>query len=317
MPEQGARGPAEDVNLATAALEATSGMRGRAVCRSSKTHTRQMTSVYVPDVGFRQPGVRLVSPVIGELRGRTMTLRHLLATTDSTELIYDLTCLDDDMGFGPRQDAITVTIDGVEHRLERGAFSLSPQGAAVRRHLRSTSVVPAHAGEVELTIGIERLGEFRLGAQLTPFPEGRASIRHEIEASTTHGAITLIVHAFAAAPEETAVDLEVVLEEKGVSCAGIGGLHGMRKGPTELSLRDDAGRTYSEHWCEPPAVESKDVALFDPLQGDVRELELTGPVRLPRGGGPPRVRAAGDERRHGATGASQRPDLRDRYGPGD
>jgi hypothetical protein len=69
----------------------------------------------------------------------------------------------------------------------------------------------------------------------------------------------------------------VLLEEKGVSCAGIGGLHGMRKGPTGLSLRDDAGRTYSEHWREPPAVESKDVALFDPLQGDVRALELTVP----------------------------------------
>lgn len=236
-----------------------------------------MTTVYLPCVGFRQPGVRLVSPVIGELRGRTLTLRQLLATTDSTELIYDLTCLDDDIGFGPRQDAITVTIDGVEHRLERGGFSLHAQGSALRRHLRSSTLVPAKAGAVDVAIGIERLGEFRLAAQLTAFPEGRGSLRHEVEASTTRGGITLIVHAFAAAPDETAVDLEVLVEEKGMSCAGIGGLHGSRKGPTALSLRDDAGRSYAEHWHEPPALESRDVALFDPLPGDVRELELSVP----------------------------------------
>ena len=59
---------------------------------------------------------------------------------------------------------------------------------------------------------------------------------------------------------------------------GLGGLHSRREGPTLLRLSDEHTRAYAEI-AQPDAIQSggPELAVFEPLAADARELELEVP----------------------------------------
>lgn len=236
-----------------------------------------MTSLYLAGIGFRSPGVRLLEPVRATVSGRTLTLDDLVATPDGTELTYHLTGLTDDEGYTPRQDQVAIRSQGQEHVLAPGTFAFAPDRHGLRRRKSSTTRVPLQAGSVDVTIAVERVGEFRLAAQLWPFGAEHYAPRHEVHTSTTHEGITVTVRGVGVAREETAIEIDVAVDDDGARCAGIGGYAGHRQGPTALSLRDERGRTCAEVWQEPGPVEHATRALFHPVHPDARELEVSVP----------------------------------------
>ncbi len=236
----------------------------------------RVTTVYLPGVGFRAAGVRLAAPARAAVSGRTLTLGELVATPDGTELTYHLIGLTGDEGYTPRQDVVAIRSQGVEHVLARGAFSLASDQGGLRRRINSSSAIPLRAGPVEIAIAIERLGEFRLAGELRPFGPETDAPRQDVNATAAHEGITVTVRGIGTGREETAVEIKAAVDD-GACCAGIGGLHGHRRGPTALSLRDESGRVYAERWQEPGSLDHATLALFEPLHQDARELELTVP----------------------------------------
>jgi hypothetical protein len=241
-----------------------------------------VATVYLAEVGFRSPGVRLVAPVRTAVEGRTLTLRDLVATADGTELTYDVFGLKGEEGFSPRQDVVAIRSGEVERVLERGAFSFraeprfSAGPSSLVRTVRSTSTIPHEAGRVEITIAIETVGEFRVAPELRPFGPETEALRTDVDTSVTHEGITVSVRGVGTAREETAIEIEVAVPDD-ECCVGIGGLNGSRLGPTAISLRDDGGRMYMERWREPVGYDHETLAIFQPIHPDARHLVLAVP----------------------------------------
>jgi hypothetical protein len=217
------------------------------------------------------------------LEGRTLTLRELVATADETELTYEVAGLIGEEGYSPRQDLVAIRSGERDRVLERGAFSFraEPRGfsagpTVLIRTVRSTSTIPAEDGRVEITIAIEKVGEFRLTPELRRFGPETEALRSDVNTSVTHEGITVTVRGVGAAREETAIEVEVAVQNH-ECCVGIGGLNGMRLGPTALSLRDDGGRTYMERWREQGPIEHATLAIFQPIHPDARWIELAVP----------------------------------------
>jgi hypothetical protein len=232
--------------------------------------------VYLADIGFRPPGVRLVRPVRTAIEGRALTLAELIATREGTDLTYYLTGLTGDEGYTPRQDVVAIRADTTEHELTRGAFSFGSDRSVLRRRISSKSVIPPWTGPVSLAIAITGVGAFRLDAELRPFGPETDAPRRDVNSSVTHDGITVTVRGVGAAREETAVEIEAAVGDR-ECCAGIGALHGHRLGPTALSMRDESGRVYMERWQEPGGFDHATLALFQPLHPEAREVEVTVP----------------------------------------
>jgi hypothetical protein len=237
-----------------------------------------VTAVYLPEIGFRPAGVRLVEPVHASVGSRTLALTDLVATPQGTDLAYYLTGLRGDEDDEPRKEIVTVRSRDEQHVVTQGTFLL--KGAdrrVVPRRISSTKVIPRLTGPVEISMGISGVGEFHLDATLMPFGPETATPRRELNASVAHEGIAVTVGGIAAAREEIAIEIEASVPE-GACCAGIGGYGGHRLGPTALSLRDESGRVYAERWQEPDGrYDQKTLALFQPAAPDVRELELSIP----------------------------------------
>ena len=237
-----------------------------------------MTAVYLPEVGFRPAGVRLVRPVNTSDGPRTLTLTDLIATPQGTDLAYYLTGLKGDEGDEPRKETVAVRRGGEQRVVTHGTFLL--KGAhqrVVPRRINSTKVIPPWTGQVEVAVGIAGVGEFHVDAQLSPFGPGTATPRRDVNATATIEGIGVTVRGVGAAREETAIEIEAVVPE-GECCAGIGGYGGHRLGPTALSLTDESGRVYLERWQEPDGrYDHQALALFQPVHPGARELELTVP----------------------------------------
>jgi hypothetical protein len=235
-----------------------------------------VATVYLAGIGFRPEGMRLVGPVT-VTRGRwTLALRELIATAGGTELRYHVIGLEGDEGHTPKQDVVAIRFDGAERVLQPGGFSLGFASVGVNRRLVSTTTLPRWTGPIEVRITIDGVGEFDLSAELKEFGPETDAVRFEANASTTHEGVTILVRGVGAAREETALEIEAEVDGGG-TCAGIGGLHGMRHGPTTLTLRDDKGQAYAERWHEPGRSESATFALFEPLHPGAREIELAVP----------------------------------------
>lgn len=237
-----------------------------------------MTGVYLPEIGFRPPGVRLATPVHASDGARTLTLAELVATPVGTDLTYYLTGLSGDEGREPRKETIAVRSGEDRHVVTQGTFLLTGADQRVApRHVHSTRAIPPWIGAVDISIGIDGVGEFHLDAQLTPFgPEGTTP-RRDVNASVTHDGVTVTVKGVGAACEETAIEIEATVAA-GDCCAGIGGYANHRLGPTALSLRDETGRAYMERWDSPDGrYDHKTLALFQPVHPEARELELSVP----------------------------------------
>lgn len=236
---------------------------------------------YLAGVGFRRSGMRLGSPVDATVDGRTLRLTDLVATPEGTELRYELSGLVDDEGYTPRQDRIAITSGGVSQVLERGSFSFTgdisfASKQPLRRRIASTSAIPLRAGPIDVAITIDGVGEFGLGAELRPFGPETDGRGIDVNRSVMHDGISVTVGRAGVAPEETAVEISVVVAE-GECCVGIGGFQGRRDGPTTLVLRDQNGHVYAERAQSPGNSESSTFAIFEPLRPDARAVELEVP----------------------------------------
>ena len=237
-----------------------------------------MPGVYLPEIGFRPAGVRLVSPVRASDGPRALTLTDLIVTTEGTDLAYYLTGLKGDEGDEARKEIIAIRSDDQQHVVTQGPFLLSrADQRVVSRRISSTRSIPQWTGPVTVSIGIGGVGEFLLDAQLTPFGPDTATPRRDVNASATHEGITVAVGGVGVAREETAIEIEAVVPQ-GECCAGIGAYAGHRLGPTALTLSDESGRVYMERRQEPDGrYDHKTVALFQPVHPDARVLELSVP----------------------------------------
>jgi hypothetical protein len=237
-----------------------------------------VTGVYLPDIGFRPAGVRLLEPIHASVGSRTLALTELIATPQGTDLAYYLTGLSGDEGDEPRKETVAVRRGDEQHVVTHGTFLL--KGAdrrIVPRRINSTKVIPRLTGPVDISIGITGVGEFHLDGQLMPFGPETATPRRDLNASVARDGIVVTVAGFAAAREETAIEIEAIVPD-GECAAGIGGYAGHRLGPTALSLRDESGRVYIERWPEPDGrYDHKTLAIFQPAHPDARELELSVP----------------------------------------
>lgn len=249
----------------------------------------ESAAVFIPGLGFRSAGIRMERPVSVEQDGRTLTVRHLVATTEATDLVYDITLVADEVicGLGETKPWIGFVREQVVLRGAENEYRVTPTG-----HMR-TSVVPSKATRtmrleplpldlrrVELRLSSAIVGEWSLPIDLVPFGDGSDQERRAIDASDRHRGITISVRHLAVSAAETAVGIELSTERP-VQMQGIGGLHGLRDGPTPLTLRDQTGRIWAERGREDretldPAGRV-DVAVFDPLPADAQELELEIP----------------------------------------
>jgi hypothetical protein len=234
-------------------------------------------AVYLPEIGFRPAGVRLVGPVRASDGPRTLTLAELIATPKGVDLAYYLTGLTGDEGDNPRKEVVAVRRVSEERVVTQGTFLLTGSDRrVVPRRITSTNVIPAWTGPVAVSITIAGVGEFHLDAQLTPFSPETETPRRDVNASVTHEGITVTVRGVGAAREETAIEVEATVPD-GECCAGIGGYAGHRLGPSALGLTDESGRAYMERWQEPGRYDHKTLALFQPVHAEARELELSVP----------------------------------------
>lgn len=119
-----------------------------------------MTRVFLPGIGFRQQGVRLVEAAHSEAAGRTLTLRDLIASPDGTDLVYDLTYEDEDEGDELRaRESIVIRRGAREYDLGSGTVAVWSTDGVWRRAIRSNVGFPATAGLAEVEVAISGLGE--------------------------------------------------------------------------------------------------------------------------------------------------------------
>jgi hypothetical protein len=241
---------------------------------------------FIAGVGFRQAGVRLAHAQRIERGGRTLTVTQLVSGPEGTHLTYeihdpalgDTSCAVPGRGasvFDP--DTVTITEGTIDH----GAGFITSSGVlagGVRRTLQARAL-PLSARAIELHVASGMFGEWTIPLQLEPFGTDDAGRLHELDASAVHESITIRVLGIATTADATAVRFEATSGAGVQSIVGIGGLHGMRFGPTELVLRDEQGREYAE-MAKRDAREPMDrseLAVFPPLPDDARDLELVVP----------------------------------------
>jgi hypothetical protein len=237
-----------------------------------------MTRVFLPGIGFRQQGVRLVEPVRSEAAGRTLTLRDLIASADGTELVYDLT-YDDERGDARARESIVIRHGGHEYDLGSGTVAIWSDDGVWRRAIRSEVKFPATAGRVELEVSISGLGVWNVAGELVAF--GQDTQSRDLDASDTRDGITVHLHGFSLSKDLTSVEVSASTSAERTFVEGIGAYSTTRMGPTALTLRDQALRLYREQPHDPrlddALPQGRQFALFEPLPDDARQLALEIP----------------------------------------
>jgi hypothetical protein len=241
---------------------------------------------FVPGIGFRRTGTRLVDPVSVTKGERTLTVLHLVATADATDLAYELTNVPTDQGTFPTpqrpgMDRVFLS-DGRETYGVGGGMSISVRPGKL---VRTLAMVPLPPGttNIDLRVSGPSIGDWNVPLELVPFPAPGEGWYHDVNASDTRHGITVTVRGIVAMVKETAIDLSVLHEDAQVRVWGLGGL-GMRDSTTALTLRDDKGHALREHFREdardqlPDPSGIGDVAIFDAVAIDAGELTLEVPM---------------------------------------
>ncbi len=237
-----------------------------------------MARVFLPGIGFRQPGVRLVAPIHSEAAGRTLTLRDLTVSPDGTELVYDIT-YDDEGGDERAREWIVIRHGAREYELGSGTVALWSKDGMWRRAIRSKTQGPVTAGSIEVEVAISGLGEWRVAGELAAF--GQDTESRDLDESDTRGGITVRLHAFSLSKDAAAVEISASTSAEGAIVEGIGAYSATRLGPNALTLRDQALRAYREQLHEPrlddTMPQGRHIAVFGPLPEDAREFALEIP----------------------------------------
>lgn len=240
---------------------------------------------FLPGVGFRQSGTRLARETITERDGLRLIVRELVSTPGGTDLTYEITDPDQGgtcviPGRGPTildGDTVTLRGDGQEY----GSAFITSSGVivgGVRRTLEAQPL-PSTIRTLELKVASSIFGEWIVPLELVPFGADGVGRLHPVTASARHEDITIRVLGISETPDATAIRFETVAGVSDHLILGVGGLHGLRAGANALVLRDDRGREYPEiakqDAREP--MDRQDLALFEGLAADARELELEVP----------------------------------------
>jgi hypothetical protein len=237
-----------------------------------------MTRVFLPGIGFRQQGVRLVEAAHSEAAGRTLTLRDLIASPDGTELVYDLT-YDAEGGELRARESIVIRHGAREYDLGSGTVAVWSTDGVWRRAIRSKVGFPATAGLAEVEVAISGLGEWRVTGALTEF--GRGAESRDLDASDMRDGITVHLHSFCLSDGVAAVEVSATTSAEGTIVEGIGAYSTTRMGPSALTLRDQALRVYSEQLHDPrlddAMPQGRQFAVFEPVPDDAREFALEIP----------------------------------------
>ena len=237
-----------------------------------------MTRVFLPGIGFRQQGVRLIEPARSGAAGRTLTLRDLIASPDGTELVYDLT-YNDEGGEARAHESILIRHGAHDYDLGGGTVAIWSTDGAWRRAIRSKVSLPATPGPIEVEVAISGLGLWNVAGELAAF--GQDTESRDLDASDTRDGITVHLHSFSLSKEITAVELSGTTTADGAFIEGIGAYSTTRMGPTALTLRDQALRVYREQSHDPRLIDAvphgRYLALFGPIPEDAREFALEIP----------------------------------------
>ena len=245
------------------------------------------TKAFLRGIGFRRPGVLLPAPVSVTRGERTLTVLRLVATPESTDLMYELTHLPNDESPMPMPgrdrggiDHVWLT-DGTEKYGTGGGMSISVREGKL---VRTFSLVPIPAGtpRIDLHVDGPSIGEWNVPLELQEFPGPDDPPYIAIGASDTRHGVSVTVRGMVAGANETAFDLIALADTASKHVLGLGGMH-MRDASTAITLRDDIGRSFVERFRQdardqfPDHTGIADVAIFDALPADAQELSIEVP----------------------------------------
>lgn len=239
-----------------------------------------MARVFLPGIGFRQPGLRLGEPVAQRsASGRSVTITQLISTPDGTDLIYEVEW-HGEQDVHSERDRVVMYGASTDPACTPGGMAVAVrQGKLVCT--RSLPPVAAGITRVEIEISGD-LGQWRIPLDLEPFGADEQQRRHEVGTSDTRQEVTITVDGIAFMPDATVIEVSAVSARSGWR-VNIGGLDGLRDETTAMRLHDGRGRTYEERTRQdardqfPDRSGRGDVGVFEPISGDVGALVLEVP----------------------------------------
>jgi hypothetical protein len=245
------------------------------------------TKTFLPGIGFRRPGTRLAEPVSVQQGERTLTVLRLIATPESTDLIYEVTHLPNDGASMPMPRGARAGMDRVW--LSAGSGKYGPGGGmsiSVRpgKLVRTFTLVPVPEGTTRIDLHVDGadIGEWNVPLELVPFPGDDEARYVEIGASDARHGVTVTVRGMVHGAAFTAFDLFALADSPEIRIWGLGGLH-MRDATTALVLRDDKGHSFTERFRQdardqfPDPSGIADVAIFEGLPDDAEHLTIEVP----------------------------------------
>lgn len=239
-----------------------------------------MARVFLPGIGFREPGLRLGAPVTQRnANGRALTITALVSTPDGTDLVYEVEW-HGEQSVQCERDRVVMHGASTEPACRPAGMNVAVrQGKLVcTRSLPSVDTGIRHV-EVEITGGA---GEWRVPLDLEPFGEGERQRRRDVGTSDTRQDVTITVDSIVRLPDATAIEVRAHSDRPGWR-VHIGGLHALRDETTATRLHDGCGRTYVERTRKdardqfPDRFGRADVAIFDPQSDDAGALVLEVP----------------------------------------
>jgi hypothetical protein len=254
-------------------------------------------AVFVPNIGFRSTGLRLAHPLRHVEGDRTLLINHLVCTSAMVDISFDVTDaqvlkelpdgpmrlplkMDPDFAMTLRHDRLSFRMGDRVEQMQSGPGDTYAIPGGIRRTWVLRPPLPLDVTDVELQFSSAHLGKWSVPLALVPLAASEEVRRIDVVADDTHGGVTIAVRGLALSEQFTAVDLSMS-GPADVECAGIGGLDGMRQGPSALLLRDQTGRTYAEvqrpFGMHVASSAAGDGAYFEPIAAGVEELELVVP----------------------------------------
>jgi len=239
-----------------------------------------MSRVFLPGIGFREPGLRLGAAVTQRApTGRAITITELVSTPDGTDLIYEVEW-HGEQNVHCERDQLVMHGASMDPACRPGSMSVAVrQGKLVCT--RSLPPVETGVSHVEIEITGDG-GEWRVPLDLEPFGDDERQRRRDVGASDTRQDVTITVDSIVALPDATVVEVRAHSDRPGRRI-GIGGLHSMRDETTAMRLHDGRDRTYLERTRNdardqfPDRFGRADIAMFGPLPDDAGALVLEVP----------------------------------------